>query len=266
LYYERGNFSSVASLSKPIIILTADGLDLKVTSILGHPTLGFFCMPSAQRREVSTMNLKKLILVPAIISLGVTLLRLVGELQNWAPMLFDASAGGGGALVGISWLIPVFGIYFAWKLAAGGHGPASAGKVIGLAILAVAAVMGISFGITAIFGQDNLFALVVMELLISAAGLAIVAKAWPDLFKTLVAYAFAARIPVAILMFFAILGSWGTHYDALPPNFPEGIGWFVTWVVIGLIPQLTVWICVTAVIGMLFGGITALFIKPKAGV
>jgi hypothetical protein len=210
------------------------------------------------------MNIKRLILVPAIISLGVTLLRLVGELQNWTPLLFDASAGGGGALVGISWLVPIFGIYFAWKLAKSGNGPASAGKVIGLAVLAIAVVMGISFGLTALFGQDNLAALVVMELLVSAVGLAIVAKVWPGLFKTLVAYALAARIPVAILMFFAIMGKWGTHYDALPPNFPEGTGWFATWAVIGLLPQLTVWICFTAVIGMLFGGITALFAKPKS--
>lgn len=210
-----------------------------------------------------TVNIKQLILVPAIISLAVTLLRLVGELQNWSPLLFNASAGGGGALVGISWLVPIFGIYFAWKLAKSGNGPASAGKVIGFAILAIVVVMGISFGIAAMFGQENLPALVIMEFLVTAVGLAIVCKVWPELFKTLVAYAFAARVPVAILMFFAIMGKWGTHYDALPPNFPEGVGWFTTWVVIGLLPQLTVWICFTAVIGMLFGGITAFFAKPK---
>jgi hypothetical protein len=210
-----------------------------------------------------SVNIKQLILVPAIISLAVTFLRLVGELQNWSPLLFNASAGGGGALVGISWLVPIFGIYFAWKLAKSGNTPASAGKVIGFAILAIVAVMGISFGVTSMFGQENIPALVVMEFLVSAVGLAIVCKVWPGLFKTLVAYAFAARIPVAILMFFAIMGKWGTHYDALPPNFPEGMGWFATWVVIGLLPQLTVWICFTAVIGMLFGGITALFAKPK---
>ncbi len=209
-----------------------------------------------------SVNIKQLILVPAVISLGVTLLRLVGELQNWSPMLFDASAGGGGALVGISWLVPVFGIYFAWKLAKSGDGPRRAGKVIGFAILAIAVVIGLSLGIAKLFGQDNLPALVVMELLVTVVGLAIVSKVWPELFKTLVAYAFAARIPVAILMFFAIMGNWGTHYDVPPPNFPE-MGWVIKWALIGLLPQLTVWICFTAVIGMLFGGITALFVKSK---
>jgi hypothetical protein len=31
----------------------------------------------------------KLILVPAVITFGVTLLRLVGELQGWSPALFN---------------------------------------------------------------------------------------------------------------------------------------------------------------------------------
>ncbi len=46
----------------------------------------------------------RLILVPAIVTLAVTLLRLVGELQDWSPRLFSKEAGGGGALVGIAWL------------------------------------------------------------------------------------------------------------------------------------------------------------------
>ena len=59
----------------------------------------------------------RLILVPAGITLAVTLLRLIGELQEWSSALFNRSAGGGGAIVGIVWLVPVFGIYFALKLA-----------------------------------------------------------------------------------------------------------------------------------------------------
>ena len=66
----------------------------------------------------------KLILVPAVITLAVTLLRLVGELQGWSPALFSRAAGGG-RLVGISWLVPVFGAWFGWKLARAGSGPAA---------------------------------------------------------------------------------------------------------------------------------------------
>ena len=210
-----------------------------------------------------SVNVKQLIVVPAVISLAVTLLRLIGELQNWSPLLFNPSAGGGMALVGITWLVPIFGIYFALKLKKSGNGPRSAGKVIGFAILAIVAVIGISIGTTIAFGQENLPVLVIMEVLVTIVGLAIVSKVWPELFKTLVAYAFAARIPVAILMFFAIMGNWGTHYDVPPPNFPE-MGWIAKWLLIGLLPQLTVWICFTAIIGMLFGGIAALFGKSQS--
>ena len=52
----------------------------------------------------------KLILVPAVITLAVTLLRLVGELQGWSPTLFNrGDKAWSPALVGIVWLVPVFG-------------------------------------------------------------------------------------------------------------------------------------------------------------
>ena len=49
----------------------------------------------------------RLILVPAVITLAVTLLRLVGQLQGWSPTLFNRECGFCGALVGIVWLVPV---------------------------------------------------------------------------------------------------------------------------------------------------------------
>ena len=43
---------------------------------------------------------RRLILVPAIITLVVTLLRLTGELRGWSPRLFSPEAGGGGLCSG----------------------------------------------------------------------------------------------------------------------------------------------------------------------
>jgi hypothetical protein len=60
----------------------------------------------------------KLILVPALITLGITLLRLGGEFLDLPAWLANKKAGGPGALIGISWLPPILGIYFALKLAA----------------------------------------------------------------------------------------------------------------------------------------------------
>jgi hypothetical protein len=73
------------------------------------------------------LRLRSLILVPAVITLAVTLLRLVGELLRWNPTLFSREAGGAGAIVGIVWLVPVFGGYFAWKLVQAGDRFESAG-------------------------------------------------------------------------------------------------------------------------------------------
>lgn len=58
----------------------------------------------------------KLILVPALITLGITLLRLGAEFMDLPAWLANKKAGGPGALIGISWLPPIFGIYFAYKL------------------------------------------------------------------------------------------------------------------------------------------------------
>ncbi len=58
----------------------------------------------------------KLILIPALITLGITLLRLAGELMDLPLWLANKNPGGMGALIGISWLPPIFGIYFALKL------------------------------------------------------------------------------------------------------------------------------------------------------
>jgi hypothetical protein len=58
----------------------------------------------------------KLILIPAVITLGITLLRLAAELMNLPSWLANKHPGGVGALIGISWLPPIFGIYFARKL------------------------------------------------------------------------------------------------------------------------------------------------------
>lgn len=77
------------------------------------------------------LNIPRLIFIPSVITLAITILRLVGELQHWSPKLFNPEAGGGGSIVGITWLVPILGVYFAIKVADAGQPPASAGKAIG---------------------------------------------------------------------------------------------------------------------------------------
>jgi hypothetical protein len=208
-------------------------------------------------------RIRNLVLVPAIITLAVTLLRLAGELLEWSPTFFSAEAGGGGAIVGIAWLVPVFGIYFARKLAAAGEVSVGPGRVILVSLLALVVAMALGVVSLSLFAPGSVASLIFFSALCVVA-LCVVKFGWPELFKVLVAYALAARIPVVIIMFLAIRGNWGTHYDAPPPNLPA-MGWFSEWFISGLIPQLTFWIAFTAIFGGIFGGITLFFRRQPKG-
>jgi hypothetical protein len=202
--------------------------------------------------EVDT---RKLILVPALITLAVTLLRLTGELLHWSPALFNPAAGGGGAIVGITWLVPVFGIYFGLKLAraglAGATGPAIGFALLGLLIMPIGGFTAVKLGMS----QQSL-ALLGVFVVLSIVGAVIAYRGWPALGRVLLAYGLAARVPVALVMLLAMLGNWGTHYDVAPPDFPA-MSPLAKWVVIGLVPQMTIWIWFTIAAGALVGAITA---------
>jgi hypothetical protein len=212
------------------------------------------------RQERQSMSL---ILWPALITLAITLLRLVGELQKWPTALFNPAAGGGGALVGISWLPFVLGPYFAWTLAKSGKGPKSAWQVAGLGLLGFGVAVAFFAGISRAWPGAPGFLLSFLVWL--GAGF-IPWRAWPELGRVLLAYALAARVPVALLMLVAIYGNWGTHYDVLPTNPPPALvamGPLGRWVFIGLVPQLTVWIGITLLIGTIFGAVLVALAKPQ---
>src|SRR3989442_14379781 len=97
--------------------------------------------------DAQKRSLMSLILIAAVITFAITLLRLFGELQHWSPKFFSRQAGGAGAIVGIVWLVPIFGIYFAIRLNQAGHGPRSRGRAIGLALAALAVGIAVSFTI-----------------------------------------------------------------------------------------------------------------------
>jgi hypothetical protein len=201
-----------------------------------------------------SLSTKELIFVPAIISLAVTLLRLVGELEHWSKTLFNNGVGGLGAIIGITWLAPVFGMYFAIRLA-GREGPRSVLQAIGFGLLGAVIMVGSVPAQTLVLPspptfQARLFYIWAMTAL---AGL-VTWPGWPRLWKTLLAYGYAVRIPVVIIMFFAFRGDWGTHYDALPPDF-TGTSLMSKWLWLGFFPQLILWVGYTLASGMLFGSI-----------
>lgn len=209
---------------------------------------------AAVRYEIS-----KLILTPALITLIVTLLRLTGELAGWSSTFFDKEPGGGNAVVGIVWLIPVFSIYFAWQLAAAGQIEASGFRIIGFSILGLAILILVYGVASSLFGPYSPATMVLSALGAIVATFTVRPGSF-RLFSVLASYALAARIPISIVMFFAIHGEWGTHYDLMPAEFPE-MGSFATWVFAGLLPQMTIWIAFTVSLGGIFSGLTLLFVK-----
>jgi hypothetical protein len=194
-----------------------------------------------------------------LITLGITILRLAGELEHWPTPWFSEAAGGGLAIVGISWLPIIFGPYFAVKLAGAGEGPSSVGKAIGLALagLVVVVVGGVIAGIAATKLNFNLAGAGFLVILVAGF---IARLGWRALGNVLFAYAFAARIPVLIVMFIAMNANggqgWGTHYDVIPPNF-HSLGFAARFFYFALVPQMTLWIGFTVVVGSIFGAIAA---------
>lgn len=198
----------------------------------------------------------RLILYPALITLAITILRLAGELLHGSKSLFNPEPGGPWSIIGIVWLAPVFGVYFAVKLARAGVGPASPWKAIGVALAGSAMILASNaWGgrIVASYGYKAV--LLFFWTAWALAGL-LQFIGWPRFFKILLSYSFAARIPVALIMFFAFWGHWGTHYDALPPGWKTG-GYLSDYIWMGFFPQLTLWVGYTLVAGALFGSITA---------
>lgn len=198
----------------------------------------------------------QVILVPAVITLAVTALRLVAELRRW-----PAGPPGLGVVINmILWAI--FGIYFGLKLARAGEAPASVGKAIwrivqGVTVLFVFSFLG--FHLMLRF-QEKVIVGVLLDIAATMAGACLAATlvhpAWPSLFKASVAFGYAARVPVTIIMFVAFRGNWGTAYDAVPSFFPA-MGFWLKFTLLGVVFELIIWVGVIALAAMLFGTIAA---------
>lgn len=209
------------------------------------------------------INITQLILIPSVITLAITLLRLVGELQHWPTVLFSRSAGGGGAIIGITWLAFVFGAYFALKLSGAGEAPASAGRAIGFAVLGLVLVFGGTVLIAPADATHISFpGKEIVGLVLMVGGAALPFVAWRALSKVLLAYGYAARIPVLIIMYFSIKGNWDTHYSLGPPGVEFSSFWS-KFILIAVLPQMIFWVAFTICAGSLAGGIAMLATRRR---
>ncbi len=202
------------------------------------------------------------LLLAACITLAVTALRLVGELQQWSPSLSNRDAGGGGALLGITWLVPVFGLWFGIQLARGGRPPAHKGKAILLPILGIGGLVGAMALQFMVLELDGNAMFAYLGATLGACSLTALA-AWPSLFGANLVYGLCARLPIIALTYVAFDKGWDVHHVKLPPNATAAAqadpAWFLS------AAQIVLWIPFTILVGGLFGGLGALFVRrPQA--
>lgn len=222
-------------------------------------------MTSTENAECRQTTLG-LILWPALVSLAVTLLRLAGELLRWSPRWFSTQTmgiepSGVSWLIGITWLGFPFGIYFAYRLIRAGKGPVSFRKAALLALCGLLVMLTLETPALRLFrvGFPQILIFVWLTMVIAASLQYI---GWPELFRTLLLYGLAARIPVAIIMLLAMAGNWGTHYDYVGTPFRSSMGFVAGYLWLAFFPQLIFWVSFTVVLGSL-GGVIGILLTGK---
>lgn len=200
-------------------------------------------------RAGPSLSASRLILVPALIAVAVTALRAFGEVHHWPEPIVN-SAVCGKAILGVVWLVPIFGTYFALRLFRAGSQPKFLVRAV---ILAIASLL-LKLGGTFVMERPGLgyVTRVSLNLAVTVLALGLQAVAWPDLFKALLMYGYASRVPIAVVAFLAMSGHWGTHYEALDPGFPQ-IGFWPTYVRVSLIPNIFFMEAYTVIVGGLLG-------------
>lgn len=168
--------------------------------------------------EASQSPVARAVWTAAAVSLLVTLVRLLGELQHWHPAVFGTGAGGDNSPLGITWLVLPFGFWFGRALAKNGSRPASLGKTALFCLLGIGLTVGV-FALAVTQIADWQLRMLVLGGGTAACGL-IALIAWPRMWMTLVAYGFLARLPVVVVQYLSIENGWDVHFAKGPPDAP----------------------------------------------
>jgi len=201
------------------------------------------------------VSITSLMSVPAVITL--VILGPVVALVDWPYVLFS--------MVGISWLPIIFGPYFAVKLARAGAGPESTGKGIGFALVAAVVFVLAMLWFAATFAHPTFVTLVPLVIVLVSAFIPRIG--WKSLGNTLLAYAFAAGIPVLILIFIAMRAGWEAQYSRIGAQFAN-VGFVRQYLYEAFIPQMaimTMWIGWTVIVGAVCGWVAAIFARARLG-
>ena len=122
---------------------------------------------------------------------------------------------------------------------------------------------GIAFGVGL---NKHIIPLVLVGFVLALVSAFVPRLGWRSLGNALVAYAFAARIPVLVVMYIAMSANggqgWGTHYDVATPDFVV-TSFAQKFIDLAVLPQMSLWIGWTAVIGGLLGSIVVAIFHPE---
>ena len=209
----------------------------------------------------------RLAAIPIVISAGVSLLRLAGELLHWSETWWSPETGGIAVrgftwVVGITWLPVLFGPYFAVALWKQGERPPAPARALVLALGGlIAAVLGLRLLVPLVPLPFPQILLVIWSIMALAGALQ--AFGWTALFRALLSYALGSRGIVAIVMFFAMQGNWGTHYDFVGMPAPFQMPLWPRFFWLALVPQLVFWSAFTIVLGSLTGSLAAVYLSSR---
>jgi hypothetical protein len=218
---------------------------------------------------VNTARTLRLVAVPVVIGAAVTSLRLTGEILHWSGNWFSTETGGTTPqgfswVIGITWLPIFFGPYFANALWRMGDRPASLVKAAVVSFLGFLVAEG---GLRLILPLVSIpFPRILLAVwAIYGAGAILTVFAWPGLVRVLLVYGFASRLVVAVVMFFAMLGNWGTHYDYVGMPAPFQMPFWPRFLWLAFFPQLVFWVAFTAMLGTLAGSVYRLVLQHRSG-
>jgi hypothetical protein len=204
------------------------------------------------------------VLVAGAITLVVTLVRLIGELCNWDPLFFSKEPGGREgnmpALVGISWLVLPFGLWFG-RLVAQAHGRPRMLRAWLLTLLPIALWIGAVSTVSAMYPGD----FKVLGPVIGLGGLLaalVTLFAWPRAFVANLMYALLARVPVIVLTYVAVACDWKTHFSNLNAKLGEVSALERANMLV--MAQATFWISYTILVGGVFALLGALTVRAAA--
>ncbi|MBL8724404.1 MAG: hypothetical protein JNK49_10185 [Planctomycetes bacterium] len=204
----------------------------------------------------ATSSTLRRILWPTLLTLAVSILRLVGELQGWV----NSKSGGAGAWLGITWLVLVFGAWFGLRLRAAGSAPrlqpAWLWSLVPVLLFVGAFAyrmydytkgQGFQLTDTSAPAQAHIRTTLYLACAVGGVGMLVTFATWARLAWTLLLYGVVARVAVLAITYVAKVSGWNTHYTKFGP---AGAEWELGETMFAAtVAQLGMWVPFTVFVG-----------------